>query len=45
MVLIPFISSDEDRIGMVSFYIVMVQVVLLVGTIIPTEIALKKKFS
>ncbi len=45
LVLIPFISSDEDRIGMVSFYIVMVQVVLLVGTIIPTEIALKKKFS
>ena len=44
IVLIPFISSSDDCIGNVSFCLMIVQLILLLGSIIPTEKALKKAF-
>lgn len=44
LVLIPLASSSENRIGTVSLCLIIVQLILLVGSIIPTEIALKKSF-
>ncbi len=43
-ILIPFSSSSEDCIGTVSLCLIIVQLILLVGSIIPTEIALRKRF-
>ena len=45
VVLIPFFSSSDDKIGMVSILLMGIQLAFLIGTIIPTERALKKKFS
>ena len=45
MILIPFVSSDADEIGKVSIFVIIIQMALLLGSIIPTEKALKKNFS
>ncbi len=44
VILIPLVSSSEDCIGTVSLCLFIVQLSLLIGSIIPTEIALKKKY-
>lgn len=44
IVLIPFTSSSDDCIGNVSICFMIVQLFLLLGSIIPTEKALKKTF-
>lgn len=45
VVLIPFFKSSDEKIGTVSIILLAIQLVFLVGTIIPTERALKEKFS
>ncbi len=45
VVLIPFFKSSDEKIGTVSIILLGIQLVFLVGTIIPTERALKEKFS
>ena len=44
LIQIPFFNSTYYLIGIVEVSIVLVQIVLLVISIIPTEIALKKTF-
>lgn len=44
LVHVPFYHSDEDTIGNVSLILVIVQCVVLVLSILPTEHALKKNF-
>ncbi len=39
-----FIEKSESCIGNASFLVIMAQAVLLVATMIPTEIALRKRF-
>ena len=41
---LPFRNSTEDTIGTVGMVICIVQVVVLISSIIPTEIALRKTF-
>ena len=41
---IPFIHSSEDAIGTMGVVLCSVQLIVLLGSIIPTEVALKKKF-
>ncbi|MBO4911595.1 MAG: SdpI family protein [Butyrivibrio sp.] len=45
IVLIPLFTSSEETLANVCVPLIVFQLVLLVGSIIPTEIALKKKFS
>ena len=45
VVLIPFFKSSDEKIGTVSIILLGIQLVFFVGTIIPTERALKEKFS
>ena len=45
VVQIPFFESSEDVIGIVEGIICMVQVVILIASIFPTEAALKKTFN
>ena len=45
VVQIPFFESSEDVIGIVGGIICMVQVVILIASIFPTEAALKKTFN
>ena len=42
---IPFYNSSEDTIGIVAAIVMTVQVVVLMLSIIPTEMALKKTFN
>jgi uncharacterized membrane protein len=42
---LPFYNSSVDTIGMVCGILCAVQCVFLVGSIIPTEIALRRKFT
>ena len=44
LVQIPFMHSSEDTIGIMGGILCTVQTVLLIGSVIPTEIALKKTF-
>ena len=44
VVQIPFVHSSEDVIGKLGVVLCVVQLIVLLGSIIPTEIALKKKF-
>ena len=44
VVRIPFIHSNEDVIGSLGGIIVTIQLILLLGSIFPTEAALKKTF-
>lgn len=45
IVQIPFYNDTDGTAGTISMILVIVQLVLLVGTIIPTEKALKKNFN
>ena len=42
---IPFYRSDEDTIGGVGMIVMSVQCIILVASIIPTEVALRKSFN
>lgn len=44
VLMLPLIGKDKDTIGWLGALICMVQLVALIGEIIPTEIALHKKF-
>lgn len=44
VVQIPFIHSSEDVIGKLGAVLCSIQLIVLLGSIIPTEVALKKKF-
>lgn len=44
VLMLPLIGKDKDTIGWLGAFICMIQVVALIGEIIPTEIALHKKF-
>lgn len=44
VVLIPFIHSSEEVIGVVGFVVMIIQCIALIVSIFPTEIALKKNF-
>ncbi len=41
---IPFYHSDDDVIGNVSLILIVIQCVILIASIFPTESALKKTF-
>lgn len=45
LVHIPFYNSNEDTIGALSLTLMVIQCVILVASIIPTERALKKVFN
>lgn len=45
LVMIPFYGSSEDTIGFVGMIVSGVQLVVLILSIIPTELALKKTFN
>ena len=45
IVQIPFYNSSEDVIGNLGAILCGIQLAALIGSIFPTEIALKKKFS
>lgn len=42
---IPFYGASDDMIGIVSLILVTVQIVILIGSIFPTEKALKRTFT
>lgn len=42
---IPFYSSTDDEISIISLIVVTVQLIILIGSIVPTEQALKKAFA
>ena len=44
VLMLPLIGKDKDTIGWLGSFICMIQLVALIGEIIPTEIALHKKF-
>lgn len=41
---VPFYNGDEKTLGTVSLVLIIAQLVVLIASIIPTEIALKKTF-
>ena len=43
--LVPFYNSDEETVGVIVAIITIIQGILLPLYAIPTEMALKKKFS
>ena len=45
LVQLPFVHSSEDRIGAVGGILCAVQTVVLVVSVIPTEMALKRTFT
>ena len=45
LVNIPFYNSSEDVVGTVSSIVMIVQCAVLIASIFPTEIALKKNFN
>ncbi len=42
---IPFYNSNEDTIGIVATIVMTIQLIVLITSIFPTEIALKKTFN
>ena len=44
LLMLPLLGKDTDTVGMFGAAICILQVVILIGSIIPTEIALNKKF-
>ena len=42
---IPFYNSSKDTIGIVATIVMTVQLIVLIASIFPTEIALKKTFN
>ena len=45
LVHIPFYNSNEDTIGILATIVMTVQLIVLIASIFPTEIALKKTFN
>ena len=45
LVHIPFYNSSKDTIGIVATIVMTVQLIVLIASIFPTEIALKKAFN
>lgn len=45
LVLIPFYNSTDDEISVISLIVVSVQIIVLIGSIYPTERALKNTFT
>ncbi len=45
LVHIPFYNSSKDTIGIVATIVMTVQLIVLIASIFPTEIALKKTFN
>lgn len=45
LVQIPFFRSNDDIIGVVGAILCTIQLVVLIGSIFPVEVALKKNFS
>lgn len=45
LVHIPFYDSSKDTIGIVATIVMTVQLIVLIASIFPTEIALKKSFN
>lgn len=45
LVHIPFYNSSEDTLGIVAAIVMTIQIVTLIASIFPTEIALKKAFN
>ena len=45
LVHIPFYNSSKDTIGIVATIVMTVQLIVLIASIFPTEIALKKSFN
>lgn len=41
---VPFYNGDEKTLGTVSLVLIIAQLVVLIASIIPTELALKKTF-
>lgn len=44
LVHLPFYGADEDTLGVVCLAVTAVQVIVLLGSIIPVEMALKRTF-
>lgn len=44
VLMLPLLGKDTETVGMLGCLICIVQVVVLIGEIIPTEMALHKKF-
>lgn len=45
LVLIPFYNSTDDEISVISLIVASVQIIVLIGSIYPTERALKNTFT
>lgn len=45
LVLIPFYNSTDDEISAISLIVASVQIIVLIGSIYPTERALKNTFT
>lgn len=45
LVHIPFYNSSEDTLGIVAAIVMTIQIIVLIASIFPTEIALKKAFN
>ena len=45
LVHIPFYNSSEDTLGIVAAIVMTIQIIVLIASIFPTEIALKKTFN
>ena len=45
LVQIPFYGADDDTIGMLGMILCIVECTILLVSIIPTEMALKKNFN
>ena len=44
VLMLPLLGKDTDTIGMLGSLICIAQIVVIIGEIIPTEMALHKKF-
>lgn len=42
---IPFYGASDDSIGFIGVVLVTIQTIILIGSIFPTEIALKKTYT
>lgn len=45
LVHIPFYNSNEETLGIVAAIVMTIQIIVLIASIFPTEIALKKTFN
>ncbi len=42
---IPFYGADEDTLGILSIVVIVIEVIIMLGSIIPVEMALKRNFN